>query len=147
MIHMVFDGVPPTVNKAYFEKAVRKGKQLIPVRTLTTKGRAYKREFSTEMVRRYSQQLSFITKNEPYALSIRLYLPELLNKGWPQTTQSRYKKLDASNRIKLLEDAIVDAIGIDDSHFMQVSVEKAYGPKEETHVWIWKTELVQMTYA
>lgn len=132
---MVLKGVPPSVNHAYGQ---RHGK-----RFLTTEGKAYKNETKTFISRNYATQLLFVKKNEKYAISIVCYFEELENKTWPEKVDDRYKKLDATNRVKLLEDALVEAVGIDDSHFFQVTVTKRHvskspSGKEETHIWLWK---------
>lgn len=52
-------------------------------------------------------------------LTLRLYWDRWLTKaGEP-------RKIDATNMVKLIEDAVVDATGIDDSRFSAVLIEKA----------------------
>jgi Holliday junction resolvase RusA-like endonuclease len=135
VIHMVLEGVPPTDNHAYSTHVVKKGRSLIPMRTLTTEGKAYKTTTTAAIVRQYGMLLAKVGKDFPYTLGIILYLPTL-NKGWPYSAKSRYKKLDALNRTKLLSDALADALGIDDSQFVQVSVAKVHSEAEATHIYL-----------
>lgn len=139
MIYMTFPGLPPSVNAAYLEQVVKKGKRLVPIRTLTTEGKAYKRELATAIVRDYSTVLVSIKPNMALGLSIRLSFPNLLNKGWPTAAGTKYKRIDASNRIKLLEDALVEGLGVDDSQFLSVSISKKVG-EEATEIWVWPVE-------
>jgi hypothetical protein len=65
-----------------------------------------------------------------YRLKIVFWFPEeeLLNKGWPKKqAKTLYKKVDAGNRRKLLEDCLAEALGIDDSLFFSVHLEKRIG--------------------
>jgi Holliday junction resolvase RusA-like endonuclease len=141
MLAMAFEGVPPSVNKAYFDQVVKKkvrgGMKLVPIRTLTKEGRKYKKEIKSAVARGYAMASKHIQPNVAYCMAIRIFFPAIENKGYPNETDVRYKKLDATNRVKLLEDAIVEALGIDDSQFLRVTVEKAQGP-EASHVWIWE---------
>ncbi len=67
----------------------------------------------------------FVKEHKPwmiYALSFFFVFPaeELLAAGWLKgTTKSAYKRVDVTNRRKLLEDGLSEAIGIDDSLFWE----------------------------
>jgi hypothetical protein len=67
----------------------------------------------------------FVREHKPwtvYELSFIFVFPsdELLTAGWLKgTTKSPYKRVDTTNRRKLLEDALAEAIGIDDSLFWE----------------------------
>lgn len=143
MLYISLPGLPPSVNKAYFEQVVLKqmGKKskLVPVRTLTTEGRAYKKEVVAHIVQNHGLEMHWVKPNMPLGLAIRVHFPQVENSGWPKDAQSRYKKVDATNRVKLLEDAVVQALGVDDSQFMQASVTKVPGA-ELTEVWVWSME-------
>jgi len=143
MILIELEGLPISVNKAYQTIHKKKGRRTIPMRTLTQEGRAYKRLTTATLASRYSSSLATIQKDHPYGLAVQLRLNNLKNSGWPQKAKTRYKKLDASNRLKLLEDAIADACGIDDSQFLTVIVDKeecSENEPEGTKVWIWDEE-------
>lgn len=144
MIFMQVPGLPPTTNHAYYDVvkvvAGRKGqKKYVVSRRLTDEGEAYKRGVSTYLSKNYSVEMQIMRPDEPLGLALLLDFPGMYNKGWPNKAKTRYKKLDVSNRVKLLEDAIVHAGGIDDSSFMIVIPAKREGP-EQTSIWIWNID-------
>lgn len=63
---------------------------------------------------------TFPDTKETYSLSIEFHSPVWRNKD------GSVKKRDASNLIKIAEDAFIEAIGIDDSRFWEVSVKKVF---------------------
>lgn len=137
MIVLKIEGVPPSSNHAYFNLP-RGG------RALSTAGKKYKNETKTYLASKYAFDLKHFVPNSPYVVYIRMYFNEFLNStyGRPKGAESRYKKLDASNRVKLLEDVLKDVTGVDDSNTLTVVVEKrpAENGKERTEVFIWNTE-------
>lgn len=139
MIHIAIPGVPLSSNHAYFHVTSGKGKKKITKRVLTEAGRKYKTETTSYIVKHYPQELTMFKPNTPYGYIIQIFFPNMLNKGWPETAKTRYKKFDVTNRVKLLEDAIVKAIGIDDCNFLSTRSDKAEGP-EYTHIWMWNME-------
>lgn len=132
MIHITLKGIPPSVNHAYFTKGAR--------RILSSAGRKFLLETKTDILRRYPQALSFFKKNKPYVVYFRFTMPQIYNKGYPEKTDARYKTIDVSNRVKLLEDALKDVAGIDDSQNILVATHKVEGPEEQTDIWIWSPE-------
>lgn len=146
MIRLELQGVPPTTNHAYENVAKRRlpnGHIIGGGRRLTDEGRAYLLETKTELARRYRQELQFFRPNAPYLVFVRLYFSALENAGFfkkKKTTQARHKKLDLTNRIKLLEDALKDVGGVDDSQNFKVFLEKLQGERERTIIWIWDLE-------
>lgn len=142
-LYMWFEGLPPSTNHAYYEQIVkaRGGKgRLVPVRTLTKEGKAYKLEVTSRIAREYGPLLGrHIEQNQAYGVAIQVYLPTLVNKSYPKSAKNRYRKLDADNRLKLFLDALSDGLGIDDCNFLQVGITKCQGP-EKTEVWVWKME-------
>lgn len=67
-------------------------------------------------------------KDTPLALTIEIELAELENRGWSiGKSKTRYKRLDVSNRIKLVEDVLCAMLDIDDSQFMLVTATKRKG--------------------
>jgi Holliday junction resolvase RusA-like endonuclease len=146
MIHMVVPSVPPSMNHAY-ENKPRKVKvggrfQTKHIRMLSEEGRAYKIATSTHLVRAYPTEMQVFKKNRPFALFLCFVFPQeaLLVKGYPAKSDNRYKKLDVGNRLKLFEDALTEATGIDDSHNWLVALTKRTGPEEATHIWVWDME-------
>jgi len=132
MIHMRIPGLPPSANHAYFNRAGGG-------RSLTKEGQKYKNETVSYIARSYPLMIAKVRQNEPYVVYFRLHFDRLETKDWPKKTKNRYKTLDASNRIKLLEDCVKDACGIDDSQHMIVIVEKRQGPPL-TEVFLWNTQ-------
>jgi Holliday junction resolvase RusA-like endonuclease len=132
VIHIVIDGIPPSTNHAYFTKGAR--------RILTTKGRAYLLETKTKILREFPKVLSFFVKNKPYLVYFRFHLPQIYNAGYPTKTDSRYKTIDVSNRVKLLEDALKDVAAIDDAQNICVVTHKCPGDQEKTEIFIWSVE-------
>jgi len=108
---------PPSTNKAYF---VRHGRL-----HLSDAGRAFKTNVISHIVTT-TPNLKFFKPNVPYGLLLKVH-SDMMNAGWPDKCKTRYKKWDATNRVKLVEDALKEAFGIDDSQFLMVSVVK-YGP-------------------
>lgn len=140
MIHLQFDWLPPSINNLYTDNFFKSGGRLMSKRTLSAEGKVFKKETLAYIVKKYQPQLRFFKKNVPYCFYYRFITPDLYTKTWPKTAANRYKRFDASNLVKVLEDVVVDACGIDDSNFLTVVSEKRKGPKEESHIWIWNTE-------
>lgn len=123
-LHIVYPEIPPTSNKLYF-----RGTRLMP------EAREYKRRFSAFMAQNYLPQISELRPDAIYALHLRFFLPELVYASYnnPQVPKSkraktRYKRIDLSNRVKLLEDCIRDALAIDDCQTFAASQEKHQDP-------------------
>lgn len=133
MISISLPGLPPSANQAYFNLP-RGG------RTLSKAGKGYKTETSANIIRNHQSSIRDIKKNWPYGLAIKLTLEHLYNDTWPEKAANRYKKVDVSNRIKLLEDALVDSLGIDDSQMIMVLAYKQVGTPESTKIVVWDYE-------
>lgn len=141
MIRLAVPSLPPSSNNAYINLPSRKkGKVVIPGgRTLTEEGRAYKKETTSHLVRTYPHELAKVRKDVALFVYVRFYFPTLENKGWPKSAESRYKRIDVSNRLKLFEDALKDACGIDDAQHELIFLEKRVG-SAMTEVFIWDLE-------
>lgn len=137
MIRFCLPGLPISINAFYM--TIKKGKRTI--RAITKEGRAYKKESVAHLVRRYPSELAKMEKDQPYLVVARLHFKSILNKSWPETAKTRYKKLDGTNRVKVLEDVISEATGVDDAQNLTFIVEKCQTDEEErTEVWLWNTE-------
>ena len=137
MVYLSVPSIPPSANHAYFTLPGGKGRGLSDV------GKKYKLETTTHLIRKYREELKYFEKNQPYTLLIHFQFADkdtLYCKGYPKQTDSRYKKLDVSNRLKLFEDALVNATAIDDAQHWIVAVSKATGPQNYTHIWAWNME-------
>lgn len=140
MISISMTGLPPSSNHAYFNLP-RGG------RVLSKGGKGYKTSVSSFVTQHHHSNIRDVKSNWPYGLAIKLTFEELYNATWPTKAANRYKKVDVSNRVKLLEDALVDSLGIDDSQMIAVFVMKELGPSEMTHVVVWDYEVEQMDNA
>lgn len=119
--------LPPTSNNIYFN-------QPGGGRSLTTEARSWKRRAIGEVVRqgKIGLQEAFDYERK-YWLELHFFFEAVINKGWNEfykrgpkkgqrKAQSKWKKMDLSNRVKLVEDAVKGATGVDDSctfaHFL-----------------------------
>ena len=109
-------------------------------RILTKAGQKYKTETKTFIARNFPGQLIIFGKEYEYAVLIRVTFKgkdTLFCKTGK--AESRYKKLDATNRIKIFEDALAEATGIDDQQNFVFTTVKAWSEdKEFTDVWVWR---------
>lgn len=121
---MKIEGVsmPPSVNAIYFTR----GKN----RVLTTLGKTYKEDIKSVIIQHImstKQVLEF--KNIPMILHLTFFFTHIENKNY-QKSGNRFKRIDVSNRIKILEDAIAETLGIDDCQFLCVIAEKGQAQLE-----------------
>ena len=136
LLTLNLEGWPVSVNDAYvsFKKKVP-GRGVIVMRRLSADAEAYKKQVQFHI----GQQLALrdpLRRNLPYGLRIELLSPDLLTKGWPATAKNRYKVIDASNYIKVLEDSLCEVLGLDDSHFFDVRVLKRSAARQMTVVHV-----------
>jgi Holliday junction resolvase RusA-like endonuclease len=139
VIHVDIPFFPPSANNAYFTR----GK----LRVLSTEGKKYKNDVQNFLGRQHPEFLSFFAqKDMEYEMIFILFFEPgtLYNKTWPQTKDvSRHKKIDASNRAKLLEDILAKAAGYDDSQHFSVTTTKGEAlPRQQPYVevWAWREE-------
>lgn len=119
MIRGYVDTLPPSVNRMYRSGAF--GRQ-VPTKELSV--------FKAQTKMKLAKQWLTVEppkQDAPYGLTLIFFMPDMQNKGWPKSAKSRFKKRDASNLIKAVEDAISEAIGIDDKNFVGVTVFKKIG--------------------
>lgn len=126
-LHIVYPELPPSSNKIYFRGTI-----------LTRKAREYAERFQYYVTRNYLHLINQLRVGETtvFTVGIHFYFEELTNKSWhnpkvpeKKRAQTRYKKLDLSNRVKLLEDCIRDSLGIDDSLTFEMHTLKSQDPK------------------
>lgn len=131
MIHMTLPWLPPSANHAYANiRGTNK-------RVLTTEGKSFKTRTTVYLAQTYPKELTFFKPDKLYILKFVFFFEQLENAGWPKKALSRYKKIDVSNRLKLLEDALKDAAGIDDSQHMGLILVKKQDLKERVEIWAW----------
>jgi Holliday junction resolvase RusA-like endonuclease len=130
VIRLHFSGIPPSSNNAYFQKG--------RLRVLTAVGKRYKVDVQSVVAQQYTDTLGFFKANVPYALVVRLNLRKetMYCSGREEKAKGRYKVFDVTNRVKLLEDALVTTYGHDDKQHTQVVLLKTLTTDEEsTDVW------------
>jgi Holliday junction resolvase RusA-like endonuclease len=136
MIHLALPWLPPSVNNAYID---RRGGG----RALADETRRFKVEAPAHLLRYHRQEMLFFVerKDTPLTVAVCFTMTEIENKGWlKKKGVARYKKVDASNRIKILEDVLATAAGVDDSQNFIVALCKRYGSTEKTDIWVWDPE-------
>ena len=109
--------LPPSVNKLYVNNRW-KG------RTLSAAAKQFIAQAKIELLRQWIFLPKALNPNVAHKLQITFYLEKVINKGWPKTAKYKFKKQDVTNYIKLLEDVISIACGIDDSSFLDVEAKK-----------------------
>lgn len=124
--------LPPSSNNMYIK--TRGGG-----RALSPEGKRFREETKTFLSREYSTDLVAMKKDVAYHVWFRFYVPTLYNQGWGSGT-ARFKKFDATNRVKLVEDVLKDICGIDDSQNTIVVAEKVFRETEGVEIWIWCPE-------
>ncbi len=114
--------LPPSSNHIYYQGT-----------RLTKQAKEYAERFAHFMAQNYGPEINEIDPNLLYALHLRFFFPTVVNESWFATkgrkAKDKYKKFDLSNRIKLLEDCIRDAVAVDDSHTFALSQEKHHDPQ------------------
>ena len=135
MVRIDLKGLPPSSNNAYFNM---KGGG----RTLSDEGRKYKNETKTFIAQNYAKHMKYFVPNVEYTIFFQLtFLPtDFYNKsfGKKKGSESLIKKLDISNRVKLVEDALKDATSIDDSCTTLLGIRKVPGDVERTTIFVWR---------
>lgn len=129
------DPPPPSINHLYFNGSHG--------RVLTKEGRAFKDAMKDAVLQAVASSAWKIAIDEIYerggyvTLEIRLYRSHFYNNSWKPGSKtpagvlrSPYQKLDATNYAKVIEDAVVDGTGIDDSAHLQVTISKTHDPHD-----------------
>lgn len=111
--------LPPTSNHIYTNRG---GKRI-----LSNEARSWKRR-AVSLISRTAKLgwMAELDVNSRYLLVLVFYFDYLENKGWSESytrgpkkgkrkAETRWRKIDLSNRIKLAEDAMKEATGVDDS--------------------------------
>lgn len=142
MISLYLPMLPPSMNKAYENIPRRKvGKKFIGGgRRLTNEGKKFKTDVAQFVVKNLAAETKQIKTNAGIGIYVAFGFPEMLNKGYPEKTNARYKKLDSSNRVKILEDALTECINFDDSQIVFSVVTKYQSKEEETRLWMWNED-------
>lgn len=130
---------PPSVNEAYFTKG--------NLRVLRPEGKRFKLEVQNYLGKYCADFLRLFQRpDEEYEiLFIMHFAPDTIyNKTWTEKEGvRRHKKNDASNRVKLIEDAIASCAGFDDAQNIISSVMKTEvspGQQPGVEIWAWGEE-------
>lgn len=132
-LRIVYPELPPSSNKIYFRGTI-----------LTKVAREYAERFSYHVTRDYLHLANELDRDAIYGVELRFYFDTLVNSSWnnpavpeKKRAKSRYKKIDLSNRVKLLEDCIRDFMGIDDSQtfeMLTIKCQDAVNPRVEISI-------------
>lgn len=138
MVTLIIPGEVPRANNLYINLP-RGGRKLTP------EGERYKNEARVHLGRTYHRELAAIRPNRPYAVVAIFHFGDLENKthGRKGGTETRYKKQDATNCIKLVEDIVAAVSGVDDSCTLEILLVKRQlpeGAKPYTKFCIWDKE-------
>lgn len=138
-VEVTYDKPPVSINDAY---TVFRGRK-----KLTKEGTMFKDDLAKVVA-----QSSFDWKTahdlvyqhgRGLHLVVTLGFPNLMNKSWKPgrltktkggNPRSRFKKKDASNYLKLIEDAVCRGSGIDDCNITDVSIRKRGDVKGYIHI-------------
>ena len=115
-------GVPPSTNRLYFTRNGR--------RRLSDEGKRYKRKIAMKVAKEFPCVGPF-ENSDAFSLTIELHM-EVLTRS--KGAKNRYKRFDVSNRVKVLEDAICESLGIDDSQVMELRICKMHTTDPERTV-------------
>jgi Holliday junction resolvase RusA-like endonuclease len=111
--------LPPTSNNIYVDRAGGG-------RTKTTEARSWQRRATKDIMRQ--SDLTIQAEFDPdrmYWMDLHFFFAAVINKKWQERYkrgpkkgqrkgENKWKKIDLSNRIKLLEDTVRNAVGVDD---------------------------------
>jgi Holliday junction resolvase RusA-like endonuclease len=109
--------LPPSTNKLYINN--RWGG-----RTLSSAAKKFITGAKVALLRQWVFMPEALDPNVAYKLQVTFYMEKVTNKGWPGKAKFKFKKQDVTNYIKLLEDVIAIACGVDDSSFLDVEAKK-----------------------
>lgn len=113
--------LPPSSNQIYIRHPTGKG------RILSDKARAFKIKAMRTIQQEGHVAFLHFQHNVTYELTLAVFFEQVEVKT--STKGSRFKKIDLSNQVKLIEDTVAEAIGIDDSHNFRLKLEKHCDPK------------------
>jgi|GEM_PF-4710106 len=125
--------MPPTSNNIYISVGKRRQKSSL--------ARAWQNRAVKEITRQ--SNLTIQSEFDPermYWLDLTFYFDVVVNKGWHEfykrgakkgqrKADSKWKKIDLGNRLKLLEDTVKIAAGVDDSSTFVLHLIKTCDPK------------------
>lgn len=114
---IIIYGLPPSANNIRVINWKRR------IQFLTKEAQSFRNRFLADFVPNNAAFIATLDKEAVYEVFYTFYFQkdEILNKtyspGKKDSAKSRYKRMDAENRLKFLSDCLSEAIGIDDSQF------------------------------
>ena len=115
--------LPPSSNQIYVPHPTKKA------RILSDKARRFKIKAIQTIQKEGRVAFIQLEQHVTYELQLVVFFEKVIHTGYPDKTPNRFAKIDLSNRIKLIEDTVAEAIGIDDSHNFKLVLEKHCDPK------------------
>ena len=130
LLRGTIEGVPPSSNHLY------SGQQR---RFITKVGRAYKNRARSELAMQWARETQPSMEN-PHMLILRFYLPTILNGtfGRKGGAATRFKRIDLSGLIKIVEDVVVEVTGVDDATnlaLVPMKLQDKKNPRVEIEIW------------
>lgn len=113
--------LPPSSNKIYIRHPTGKGK------ILSHDARTFKIKAMERIQQEGGVAFIKLPQNVPYRLHLVFFLEKV--EVAKSDVGARYKQIDLSNMVKLIEDTVAEATGVDDRHNFQVVLEKHCDPK------------------
>jgi Holliday junction resolvase RusA-like endonuclease len=113
------DKLPPSSNKIYVN-IPRKGRFLSP------QAMAFKIYAMREIQQQGRVAFLGLKQNVPYELQLAVFFDQI--EYVKSLKGSRYKRIDLSNQVKLIEDTVAEAVGIGDEHNFRLVLEKHCDP-------------------
>ena len=135
MLVLTIDGAPPSTNRIY-------GINKWGGKYLRKEGKAYRNRVKDECRSQWMlkpEALRGISGDKPYDIEYWFFLPKLRNKtfGNQQSgAKSRFRKVDVTNLVKVIEDAIFECLGIDDRCAFNVHLYKRESDEPGVLVYI-----------
>lgn len=111
--------LPPSSNQIYVNGRGGKG------RFLSSDAKKFKLQAISHIQTNCMAQITRLDREALYRVWYAFFFPlgELVNKTYGQgktgSAETRYKRMDVENRLKLVADSLATAIGIDDSQFFE----------------------------
>lgn len=93
-------------------------------RALSPEGKAFKSRTMFSLAKQWSLLNTEMKPNTPYKLTLTFYFDKIVNSGYGVTTKTKFKKVDAYNFGKMIQDCVAEATGVDDSNHLDVEVKK-----------------------
>jgi Holliday junction resolvase RusA-like endonuclease len=122
VIRFTLPGLPPSTNNLYLTTG--KGRRI-----KTPLARSWSEEAGWRMIAQ--RGVNRVARGADLAVAVRLY-------GRWRDSAGKHRRIDASNRVKILEDVAASVLHFDDRQVYRLSVEKIEAAAERTELDIWE---------